>query len=200
MIRTYSVNSRASLASDLNNHYYLAMASFRPKSSRFSRATPGRRQSVTNDTSDYVPDDHDNTDIDDNESSHSLPVSLPQSLSSQVVFGRYGPDTLRPSASFDSLGALYDAQWSNRLNKGGGTKVVTYILAIDKQLLRKLLIHFFASGCSSEVLPLVCEENTGGRDVSGELLQSEGGEAQQTGNRNPGVTGTYPEPRDCLQK
>ena len=98
------------------------MASFRPKSSRFSRATSARRQSVTNDTSEYV-NDHDIIDTDDNESSHSLPVSLPQSLSSQLVFGRYGPDTLRPSASFDSLGALYDAQWSNRSNKGGGTKV-----------------------------------------------------------------------------
>ena len=118
------------------------MASFRPKSSRFSRATPGRRQSVTNDTSDCVPDEHDNTDIDDNESSHSLPVSLPQSLSSQVVFGRYGPDTLRPSASFDSLGALYDAQWSNRLNKGGGTKVVTYILAINNELLKNCKFIF----------------------------------------------------------
>ena len=96
------------------------MTSFRPKSSRFSRATSARRQSVTNDSSDYV---HDNIDTDDNESSHSLPVSLPQSLSSQLVFGRYGPDTLKPSASFDSLGALYDAQWSNRSNKGGGTKV-----------------------------------------------------------------------------
>ena len=34
----------------------------------------------------------------------------------------------------------------------------------------------------------------------GKLLQPEGGETQQTGNRNPGVTGTDPEPRDCLQK
>ena len=46
----------------------------------------------------------------------------------------------------------------------------------------------------------MCEENAGGCDVSGELLQSEGGEAQQTGNRNPGVTGTDPKPRDCLQE
>ena len=40
----------------------------------------------------------------------------PQTLSSQIVFGR--AESLRPSASFDSLGSLYDAQWAPRIRPG----------------------------------------------------------------------------------
>ena len=66
-----------------------------------------RRQSVTPVTSPR-----------DNDSSHSLPCVSPgpQSLSSQIVFGR--AESLRPSASFDSLGSLYDARWAPRVRPG----------------------------------------------------------------------------------
>ena len=67
------------------------------------------------------------TETDDNDSSHSLPVSLPQTLSSQIVFGQYGPDTLKPSASFDSLGAIYDAHWAPKVRVGHG-KVTTDLI------------------------------------------------------------------------
>lgn len=62
-----------------------------------------RRQSVTPVTSPR-----------DSDSSHSLPCVSPgpQSLSSQIVFGS---DSLRPSASFDSLGTLYDARWAPKM-------------------------------------------------------------------------------------
>ena len=99
--------------------------SLRPKSSRFARAASARRQSDSN----VIDNNDDVENNDDKDSSCSLPISLPQSLSSQIVFGQYGPDNLRPSASFDSLGALYDAQWApkNRIGVwgGGGNKVET---------------------------------------------------------------------------
>ena len=65
----------------------------------------------------------------DRDSSHSLPCVSPgpQTLTNQIVFGRYGPDSLRPSASFDSLGTLYDAQWAPRIRQGFvGAKVFLY--------------------------------------------------------------------------
>ena len=71
-----------------------------------------RRQSVTPVTSPR-----------DSDSSHSLPCVSPgpQSLSSQIVFGS---DSLRPSASFDSLGTLYDARWAPRMRPAfAGAKV-----------------------------------------------------------------------------
>lgn len=38
-----------------------------------------------------------------------------QSLSSQIAFGRYGSDTLRPSMSFDCLGSVYDQHFTARV-------------------------------------------------------------------------------------
>ena len=60
-------------------------------------------------------DNVDTHETDDNDSSHSLPITLPKTISSQLVFGQ---DQLKSSASFDSLGALYDAQWTPKFRFG----------------------------------------------------------------------------------
>ena len=53
----------------------------------------------------------------DQDSSHSLPVSVPMSLSSRIAFAPNG-DVVRPSNSFDSLAALYDGHWAPKLRPG----------------------------------------------------------------------------------
>ena len=44
------------------------------------------------------------------------------------------------------------------------------------------------------------QEDSGGRDVSGELLQPEGGETQQARDRNQGVPGAPPKSSHRLQE
>ena len=46
----------------------------------------------------------------------------------------------------------------------------------------------------------MCEEDAGGRDVSGELLEPEGGAAQQARDRDPGVARAAPQPRHRVQE
>ena len=53
----------------------------------------------------------------DQDSSHSLPVCVPMSLSSRIAFGPTG-DIVRPSNSFDSLAALYDGHWVPKFRPG----------------------------------------------------------------------------------
>ena len=62
------------------------------------------------------------------------------------------------------------------------------------------LKHFSISVCNPEALSFVRQEDSGGRDVSGELLQPEGGETQQARDRNQGVPGAPPKSSHRLQE
>ena len=126
-----------------------------------------RRQSVTPVTSPR-----------DNDSSHSLPCVSPgpQSLSSQIVFGS---DSLRPSASFDSLGTLYDARWAPKMRPpfvGAKVSRITVYIIHVKSFILILSKTLSVSVRHPEALSVVRQENAGGCDVYGELLQPEGGE------------------------
>ena len=75
-----------------------------------------------------------NSDYLDTESESADPGKL-QSLSSQIAFG---PDTLRPSISFDCLGTVYDQHFSTRLSHSHKVPVEKEGGALDVFLFPKI--------------------------------------------------------------
>jgi len=85
----------------------------------------------------------------DQDSSHSLPVCVPMSLSSRIAFAPNG-DVVRPSNSFDSLAALYDGHWAPKLRPGAaGIKpknaLKPYLLCVKRTLEAAMCLENFSS-------------------------------------------------------